>query len=114
MDFHSFFYTHNPDACTQLGAALPFYGVALHYAPTPQAKGKIERRHDYWQKRWPALCAAENIRPLAGANPRLDPLVPHANEHAIHRALGTTPHAAKTPALADHRGVLRPAPACPC
>jgi len=26
--YHSFFYTHNPDALTQLGAALHFYGVA--------------------------------------------------------------------------------------
>jgi hypothetical protein len=29
VDYHSFFYTHNPDAFTQLGAALHFYGVAL-------------------------------------------------------------------------------------
>ena len=29
VDFHSFFYTHNPDAFTQLGAALRFYGIAL-------------------------------------------------------------------------------------
>ena len=38
VDFHSFFYTHNPDAFTQLGQALHFYGVKLLYAPTPQAK----------------------------------------------------------------------------
>ena len=42
VDYHSFFFTHIPDAFTQLGAALHFYGVALRYAPTPQAKGKIE------------------------------------------------------------------------
>ncbi len=53
VHFHSFFYTHNPDAFTQLGAALHFYGVALRYAPTTQAKGRIERRHDYWQKHLP-------------------------------------------------------------
>jgi hypothetical protein len=41
VDYHSFFYTHNPDAFTQLGAALHFYGVALRYAPTPQAKEKV-------------------------------------------------------------------------
>ena len=29
---------HTPDAFTQLGAALHCYGVALRYAPTPQAK----------------------------------------------------------------------------
>jgi hypothetical protein len=35
VDYHSFFYTHNPDSFTQLGAALRFYGVALRYAPNP-------------------------------------------------------------------------------
>jgi len=38
VDYHSFFFTNTPDAFTQLGAALHFYGVALRYAPTPQAK----------------------------------------------------------------------------
>jgi hypothetical protein len=113
VDFHSFFYTHHPDALTQLGAALHFYGVQLRYAPTPQAKGKIERRHDYWQKRLPPLLAADRILELASANQLLDQLVPHANQHEIHRELGTTPLAARTQALAEKRSVLRPAPACP-
>ena len=58
VDYHSFFYSHNPDAFTQLGQALHLYGIKLLYAPTPQAKGKIERRHDYWQKRLAPLLAA--------------------------------------------------------
>jgi transposase InsO family protein len=113
VDYHSFFYTHNPDAFTQLGAALHFYGVALRYAPTPQAKGKIERRHDYWQKRLPPLLAADQILELEGANRLLDQLLPHVNQHEIHRELGTTPHAARQQALAEKRSVLRPIPACP-
>jgi len=113
VDYHSFFFTHTPDAFTQLGAALHFYGIALRYAPTPQAKGKIERRHDYWQKRLPALLAAEQIRELDSANRLLDQLLPHANQHEVHRELGTTPHAARQQALAEKRSVLRPAPACP-
>ena len=112
VDFHSFFYTHNPDAFTQLGAALHFYGVALRYASTPQAKGKIERRHDYWQKRLPPLLAADRILELEGANRLLDQLLPHANTHEIHRELGTPPQAAWNLALAEKRSVLRPAPAC--
>ncbi|MEQ2008556.1 MAG: hypothetical protein ABMA26_17390, partial [Limisphaerales bacterium] len=87
VDFHSFFYTHTPDAFTQLGAALHFYGVALRFAPTPQAKGKIERRHDYWQKRLPPLLAADHILELECANRLLDQLLPHANQHEIHREL---------------------------
>jgi hypothetical protein len=113
VDYHSFFFTHTPDAFTQLGAALHFYGVALRYAPTPQAKGKIERRHDYWQKRLPPLLAADRIVELAGANHLLDQLLPHANQHEIHRELGTTPHAARQLALSEGRSVLRPVPACP-
>lgn len=113
VDFHSFFYTHNPDAFTRRGAALHFYGVQLRYAPTPQAKGKIERRHDYWQKRLVPLLAADQIVELVGANQRLDQLVPHANQHEIHRELGQTPRQAHPQALAEQRSVIRPAPHCP-
>ena len=113
VDFHSFFYTHNPDAFTQLGQALHFYGVHLRYAPTPQAKGKIERRHDYLQKRLVPLLVADHIRQLDGANHLLDQLVPHANQHEIHRELGQTPYQALQQALAQNRSVIRPAPKCP-
>jgi hypothetical protein len=113
VDYHSFFYTHNPDAFTQLGQALHFYGVHLLYAPTPQAKGKIERRHDYWQKRLVPLLAADHIIELVGANHLLDQLVPHANQHEIHREIGQTPLQAQQQALAEKRSVLRPAPNCP-
>jgi hypothetical protein len=113
VDYHSFFYTHNPDAFTQLGEALHFYGVHLLYAPTPQAKGKIERRHDYWQKRLVPLLAAEHIVELVGANRLLDQLVPHANQYEIHRELGQTPCTAQQQALAEKRSVLRPIPNCP-
>ena len=47
VDYHSFFFTHTPEAHTQLGAALRFYGVSFRYASTPQAKGKIERGHQW-------------------------------------------------------------------
>jgi len=68
VDCHSFFYTHNPEALTQLGQTLHFYGVALRYAPTPQAKGKVERRHDYWRQRLPALLA-EHKEQISGPCP---------------------------------------------
>ncbi len=113
VDYHSFFFTHVPEAFTQLGEALHFYGIALRYAPTPQAKGKIERRHDYWQKRLPPLLAADQIRELEGANRLLDQLLPHVTPPEIHRALDTTPHAARQQALAEKRSVLRPVPPCP-
>jgi hypothetical protein len=113
VDYHSFFFTHSPDSFTQLGEALHFYGIALRYAPTPQAKGKIERRHDSWQKRLPPLLAADHILALEPANALLDQLLAHANLNEIHRELGSTPSAAHRQALAQNRSKLRPPPACP-
>jgi hypothetical protein len=113
VDYHSFFFTHQPDAFTQLGAALRFYEVSLRYAPTPQAKGKIERLHDFWQKRLPALFAAEQISTPAQANPLLEQLRVHRNTHEKHREIASTPQAAWQLALREKRSVLRPAPRCP-
>jgi hypothetical protein len=112
VDYHSFFFAQ-AEAFTQLGAALHFYGIALRYAPTPQAKGKIERRHQYFQNRLPALFAADKITDLDSANALLEKTLAHANQHEIHRELGITPHAARKQALAEKRSVLRPAPKCP-
>ena len=113
VDYHSFFFTHAPDAFTQLGAALRFYEVSLRYAPTPQAKGKIERLHDFWQKRLPSVFAAEAITTLGPANALIDALRVHRNQEEKHREIGSTPQAAWTLALREKRSALRPAPACP-
>lgn len=113
VDYHSFFFTHQPDAFTQLGAALRFYEVSLRYAPTPQAKGKIERLHDFWQKRLPSVFAAESITTLGPANALIDALRLHRNEHENHREIGSTPQSAWKLALREKRSVLRPAPRCP-
>lgn len=113
VDYHSFFFTSQPDALTQLGWALRFYEISLRYAPTPQAKGKIERLHDYWQKRLPPLLAAEHIATLPAANELLVSLVEHRNASERHRELRSTPLAAWRLALREKRSALRPAPKCP-
>lgn len=113
VDYHSFFFTHLPEAFTQLGAALRFYDISLRYAPTPQAKGKIERLHDYWQKRLPALFDAEHITSLPAANALLEQLRIHRNTQEKHREIGTTPQAAWDLAHREKRTVVRPAPPCP-
>lgn len=112
VDCHSFFFPQRPDALTQLGAALHFYGVSLRYARTPQAKGKIERQHQYWQGRLPAIFAAETITTPAAANALLPDLRRYRNAHEIHRELQRTPNAAARAAQREARSVLRPAPRC--
>jgi hypothetical protein len=113
VDYHSIFFTSLPDALTQLGAALLFYGITLRYAPTPQAKGKVEREHQFWQHRLPAYFASENITTLEVANPHIDALRHHRNQSEKHRELDMTPQAAWDLAKLENRSVLRPVPRCP-
>jgi len=113
VDYHSFFFTHTPEAHTQLASALRFYEVSFRFASSAQAKGKIERSHQVWQKRLPPIFQAENIRSLDPANLLLDKLRLHRNEMEKHREIGSTPKAAWDLAHQQNRSVLRPAPKCP-
>lgn len=112
VDYHSLFFTSTPDALTQLGWALRFYGVTLRYAPTPQAKGKVEREHQYWQKRLPAYFASEQITCLDKGNPEIEKLRTHRNGHEQHRELGMTAQSAWDLALQEKRTVLRKVSDC--
>jgi hypothetical protein len=78
------------------GATLRFYDISLRYAPTPQAKGKIEREHQFWQGRQPPSFASEKITELAEANQHFDALRHHHNATEIHRELRQTPQRAWT------------------
>ncbi len=71
----------------------------LRYAPKPQTRAKIERHHDFWQKRLPADFA------IARANTLIDQLRAHRNEQEKLREIGSPPQAA-------WKLALRPAPAC--
>jgi hypothetical protein len=113
VDYHAIFFTKNPDALTQLGWALKFYDISFLYAPTPQAKGKIERSHQFWQGRLPAYFASEKIADIEMANQHIDALRLHRNEHEIHRELRMIPQQAWEMAKKEKRSVLRPVPRCP-
>jgi hypothetical protein len=113
VDYHSFFFSQVPDALTYLGRALHFYDISFRYAPTPQAKGKVERLHQFWQNRLPTFFAAERIQTLAGANPAVDQLREHHNHAELHRELQCTPWVAWTTAKREKRSVLRPCPRDP-
>jgi hypothetical protein len=113
VDYHSFFFTQHPERLTQLAESLRFYEITLRFAPTPQAKGKVERLHLFWQQRLPALLAAEHIEALPVANPLVEELRVHHNRREQHRELGCPPQEAWDRAVQEGRSVLRPAPACP-
>ena len=113
VDYHSLFFTRDPDALTQLGWALKFYDISLRYAPTPQAKGKVEREHHFWQNRLPAYFASEKVTELPEANRHIDELRRHHNAKELHRELRQTPLQAWNRARQEQRSALRPAPRCP-
>ena len=113
VDYHRVFFTNDPEALTQLGWALKFYDIRFLYAPTPQAKGKIERAHQYWQGRLPAYLASEKITEIEVANPQIDALRAHRNAQEVHRELRQTPQRAWDQARQEKRSVLRPAPRGP-
>ena len=111
VDFHSFFFTAVPETLTYLGEVLQWLGITFKYAPTAQAKGKVERQHLFWQKRLPAFFAAEHINQIDQANPQIDALREHHNTHEIHRELGMSPSTAWRKAIRAKRSVLRKRPA---
>ena len=113
VDYHKLFFHDHPEALTQLASALKFYGISLRYAPTPQAKGKIERGHLFWQNRLPSLFMLERVAEISAANELLEMLRTHHNEQEIHREIQMTPSEAWQKALDEKRSVLRPAPRCP-
>ena len=113
VDYHSLFFSSTPEALTTLGEALSFYGITFRYAPTPQAKGKIEREHQFWQNRLPAYFAAEEIKTLEAANPHIDELRQHHNAKELHREIKMPPRQAWDLALKQNRSALRTVPNCP-
>lgn len=113
VDYHTLFFSTTPDALTTLGQALKFYGITFRYAPTPQAKGKVEREHQYWQNRLPSYFAAERITTLDLANPHIDELRRHRNATEVHRELKMPAQRAWDLALKEKRSVIRPKPNCP-
>ena len=113
VDYHAMFFAQNPDSLTQLGWALRFYDISFLYASTPQAKGKVEREHQFWQGRLVPYFASEKISDVQTANPHIDHLRLHRNAHEIHRELRLTPQDAWNRATKEKRSVLRAAPRCP-
>lgn len=113
VDHHSIFYTEVIDVMTYLGETLQYLDVSFQYASSPQAKGKVERLHLFWQKRLPSFFAAENITRIEEANSPLQDLRQHHNENEIHRELGMHPQQAWRRAKKENRFKLRPRLATP-
>lgn len=97
------------DPCSQFQRALTALGVAHLVAPSPQAKGKIERRFGTFQNRLVTLLAYEAIHDYGPANELLR-LEIHRYNQTRCRTTGWRPNEAWTQALAENRSRLQPTP----
>ena len=97
------------DPCSEFQRALGALGVTHLVAPSPQAKGKIERRFGTLQKRLVALLAYEHVSDYAAAQVVLDRQVACQNA-TVCRSTGYSPNVAWDKALAEQRSEIRPCP----
>ena len=98
------------DTASQFQRALSALGVNHRVAPSPQAKGKIERLFGTLQKRLVTLFAYEKVQTLDQANQLLATEIARYNRLHQHRTTGLTPEQAWDKALSQQRSKLRPAP----
>ena len=97
------------DPRSEFQRALTALGVTHLVAPSPQAKGKIERRFGTFQNRLRALLAYEKITAYGPAQELLNRELTRQNQ-TVCRTTGLSPDAACTQAQAEGRTVGR---ACP-
>jgi len=97
------------DPCSEFQRAFAALGVTHLVAPSPQAKGKIERRFGTLQKRLGAILAYEKVNGYAAAQIVLQREVQRQNA-TVCRTIGLSPNAAWEKALAEKRAATRPCP----
>lgn len=108
-DNHAIF-TNGTELHTQFERALKGVDVSLKLTAKahPEAKGKIEKKFDYFQRRVPLLCEKYRITNLAKANQVLQESVAFYNEHHIHEETKEIPEKRWKKAVEEGRSYLRP------
>jgi len=97
------------DPGSEFQRAFSALGVTHLVAPSPQAKGKIERRFGTLQKRLVAILAYEKVIHYAAAQTVLDREVQRQNT-TLCRTTDLSPNAAWQKALDEKRAATRPCP----
>ena len=97
------------DPCSEFQRAFSALGVTHLVAPSPQAKGKIERRFGTLQQRLVALLAYEKVSNYAAAQIAFSRELERQNT-TLCRTTGLSPNAAWEQALAERRTATRPCP----
>lgn len=100
------------EGITQFKRALETLGIGLRYAPKGEgeAKGKIEKRFDYFQRRIPYLCEKHKVMNLTEANKILAEEIMYYNERHVHAETNEIPMERWKKGIAEGRSKLKPIP----
>jgi transposase InsO family protein len=94
----------------QFRRALSSLGIGMIYTGKrqAQAKGKVEKIFDYFQRRVPYLCEKHKVKDLSEAQKILDELVSYYNDQRIHEETREIPTKRWQQAIDQSKGKLRP------
>ena len=94
----------------QFKRALGSLGIGMIYTGKrqAQAKGKVEKIFDYFQRRLPYLCEKHKVKDCLEAQKILDDLVSYYNEQRPHDETGEIPAKRWQDAIKEGKGKLRP------
>lgn len=98
------------EAEVQFKRALNSIGVGLIYTGEgkAEAKGKVEKRFDYFQRRLPYICEKKRIKSIANAQAELDELVAFYNDCRVHQETEEIPSQRWNKAVEEGKGKNRP------
>jgi hypothetical protein len=96
------------DVDPQWRQMMRLLGVAVSYALSPQAKGKIERPYRWLQDRIVRTCALENITTIEECRTVLKEEVNRYNNHQVHSTTGEIPAIRFEKARQEGNSLFRP------
>lgn len=98
------------EAEVQFKRALNSIGVGLIYTGEGKgaAKGKVEKRFDYFQRRLPYICEKKRVKTITDAQVELNELVSFYNDCRVHYETEEIPSKRWAKAIEDGKGKHRP------
>lgn len=91
----------------QFKRALESLDIGVIYAESPEAKGKIEKQFDYFQRRLPFLCHRYKVVGISEAEKILDELIYFYNERHRHEETGEIPNERWKKGIREKKSRLR-------
>lgn len=101
---------HEDEGEVQFRRALSSLGIGMIYTGKrqAQAKGKVEKIFDYFQRRLPYLCEKHSVKDCLEAQKILDELVSYYNQQRIHEETREIPANRWQEAINNGKAKLRP------